>query len=314
MEHGYAFYPVKRFVAPAPVPYIATEKQLPKNQKILMFLPHSDDGRYFGSTLHLLNGRNTLKIIVMSPGYHGVDQDISVDKKNQVRWKEALRWAKRLGLDGKQLIAFRADRTYSTRRIDLGELERLRTLIESEAPTAVFIPHLSDTSQAINYNTRAMVVESLVGWMEEMHKRDPMRLRPVIVVEYPTNHVPILPPSDKNFMIFFTDPEIIKLRKQANLEHKSQILSCFDMTEIMAEAVHAISEADTLHYLQKRRHVAEYLSGITVDPRTSRGEHFGMTQLNVKGNPPAIVEMRIDFPLSEDDEKGWNGEWKTGIK
>jgi LmbE family N-acetylglucosaminyl deacetylase len=306
MEHSYAFHPVKRFVAPAPPPFIVTEKELPTQQKILVFLPHSDDGRYFGASLHLLNKQNQVRIIVVSPGHHGVDEDWPVSKKILVRWKESQRWAKILGFSKNQMLNFRADRTYISQKIDLAELKRLQKLIQEEAPSMVFIPHISDTAQAINYNSRAMVMKSLLWWIEETHKKDSSHDWPVIVAEYPTNHVPILPPSDKNFVIFFTDPKITRLRREANIEHKSQGLSCFDLTEKLVEAVHAISEADTLHHLQKRRQYAEILSGITVDPRTSRGEHFGVTKMIVKGKPPVIIEERIEFPLSEEDKRLWN--------
>jgi hypothetical protein len=180
-----------------------------------------------------------------------------------------------------------------------------------EEPSMVFIPHLSDTAQAINYNARAMVVRSLLGLVDLHYRSEPCRTNPLIVVEYPTNHVPILPPSDKNFVIFFTDPKITDLRRRANQEHVSQSPSCYDMTEKLVEAVHAIAEADTLHYLHKRRHMAECLSGVTVDPRTSRGEHFGVTKMDVKGDPPAIVEERMVFPLSEEDKSVWNREIAT---
>jgi LmbE family N-acetylglucosaminyl deacetylase len=306
MRHDYGFIPVKRFVVPAPTPYLATEKELPRNHKILVFLPHSDDGRYFGATLHLLNKRNIVKVIIMSPGYQGVDQDLTIKQKIDLRWKEALRWAVTLGLVRGQMINFRADQTYNTQHIHAGELEKLQRLIARESPSAVFIPHLSDTAQAINHNTRAMVVESLIGWLESVHRRKRGPARPVIVVEYPTNHVPILPPSDKNFVIFFTDPEATRLRREANLEHKSQSPACFDMTEKLVEALHAISEADTLHYAQKRRQVAECIIGVTIDPRTARGEQFGVTLMRVHGVPPSIIEQRISFPLVGADKSVWN--------
>ncbi len=306
MEHTYGFIPVKRFVVPAPAPYLATEKELPRNHRILVFLPHSDDGRFFGATLYLLNKRNRIRIVIMSPGYHGVDQDLTIDQKIRLRWKEALRWARALGLTRDQLVNFRADQTYNTQQIHEGELERLERLIAREAPTAVFVPHLSDTAQAINYNTRAMVVESSIGWIEKIHRRNPLLYRPLIVVEYPTNHVPILPPSDKNFVIFFTDPEVTRLRREANLEHKSQSPACFDMTEMLVEALHAISEADTLHYLQKRHQVVECISGIAVDPRTSRGEQFGVSVIRVQGDPPTLIEQRLPFPISGRDKSVWN--------
>jgi LmbE family N-acetylglucosaminyl deacetylase len=306
LEHTYGFSPVKRFVAPAPAPYLVTEKDLPRHHRILVFLPHSDDGRYFGATLSLMDKWNQVKVIIMSPGYHGVDQDLTVEQKIRLRWTEALRWAGTLGLNKRQLGNFRADQTYNTQQINEGELIRLRRLIRRESPTMVFIPHLSDTAQAINHNTRAMVVESLLWWIEKIHKANPRRYRPVIVVEYPTNHVPILPPSDKNFVIFFTDPEPTRLRREANLEHRSQSPACFDLTEQLVEALHAISEADTLHYLHKRRQVAECITGITVDPRTSRGEQFGVTLMCVKGEPPTIIERRIAFPLSAEDNRIWD--------
>lgn len=295
-------------MTPAPVPFIATESALPNNQRILVFLPHSDDGRYFGGSLHLLNRRNAVRIVVMSPGYLGVDQDLPVEEKIRLRREEAVSWSRVLGFKPDQLVDFRADRTYTSQSVDEGELERLRSFIAEESPTMVFIPNLSDTAQAVNYNTRAMVVASILSFIEERHRRNPSGLSPLLLVEYPTNHVPILPPSDRNFVIFFNDPVLSRLRREANLEHRSQSTSCFDLTESLVEAVHAISEADTIHYLQKRQSCAEGLRSITVDPRTSRGEHFGVTKLDVKGDPPAIVEIRLEFPLSETDKQIWNRE------
>jgi hypothetical protein len=307
------FRPVERFIRPAPVPHIVTEKELPTGHRVLVFLPHSDDGRFFGGTLHLLNRSNRVKVVVMSPGFHGVDQDLSVEEKIRLRWEEALAWGAALGFDAGRITAFRADRTYTSQKVDPADQERLDGLVASEAPTLVFLPHLGDTAQAINYNTRAMVVSSLLRWIGGRDGRGPGPgpLPPLFVAEYPTNHMPILPPSDKNFVIFFTDPEITRLRREANLEHRSQSPSCFDLTEKLVEAVHAISEADTLHYLQRRRHYAECLSGVTVDPRTSRGEHFGLTTLEVRGVPPAVVEDRVSFPLSERLSHFWNREEKS---
>jgi hypothetical protein len=301
----YGFYPVKRFVTPAPVPYIVTEKELPQNHRILVFLPHSDDGRYFGGTLHLLNNRNEVGIVVISPGYLGVDQNLGEEEKTEIRWKEGLRWAEVLGIGSERMANFRADRTYKTQQIDMEELDRLQKMILEVSPTMVFVPHLGDTAQAINYNSRAMVIKSLLGLVERQVQHDPFGYRPVIVVEYPTNHIPILPPSDKNFVIFFTDPKIIELRRRANLEHLSQSPACFDMTEKLVEAIHAIAEADTFQYY-KNRQIAECLVGVHIDPRTSRGEHFGVTKLSVKGDPPAIVEERMEFPLAQADRLLWN--------
>ncbi len=308
VELTYGFRPVSRFVTPAPVPYIATEKELPRNHRILVFLPHSDDGRYCGATLHLLNPGNRMAIVIMSPGYQGVDQDIPLEAKAEVRWSEARRWAEVLGFTESQLINFRADQTYASQQIDPGELDRLTQLVLAERPTMVLVPPLADTAQAINYNMRAMVFRSLLLRVEQERRTAGAAYRPVIVVEYPTNHVPILPPSDKNFVLFFTDPRVTELRRQANLEHQSQNPAHFQLTERMVEAMHAIAEADTLRYLQKRRHVAERLVGVCIDPRTSRGEHFGVTRLCVAGDPPVIVEERMAFPLSDADRALWSGD------
>jgi LmbE family N-acetylglucosaminyl deacetylase len=306
MEPTYDFFPAQRFVTPAPVPYIATEKELPRQHRVLVFLPHSDDGRYCGATLHLLNPANTITIVVVSPGYQGVDQDLPLEAKSQLRWNETRRWAEILGFSESQLINFRADQTYASQQIDPGEHDRLQQLVLAERPTLVFVPPLSDTAQAINYNTRAMVFQSLRVRVEHEFRAGPTSYRPVIVVEYPTNHVPILPPSDKNFVLFCTDPCVTELRRRANLEHQSQSPAHFHLNERLVEAIHAIAEADTLRYLQKRRHVAERVVGVNIDPRTSRGEHFGVTRLCVTGDPPAIVEERMVFPLSDADRALWD--------
>src|SRR5574342_371052 len=72
---------VKRNRPIAPVPYIHTEAGLPIGQKALVFLPHSDDGRYIGCSLSLMNRltgpgqrpSNDMRIIVVASGYRSVE-------------------------------------------------------------------------------------------------------------------------------------------------------------------------------------------------------------------------------------------------
>jgi LmbE family N-acetylglucosaminyl deacetylase len=220
------FKPVKRQQAPAPIPHIISEKDLPRGHKALVFLPHSDDGAYIGATLHLMNkpqGKerkrpNDMKVVVVSPGHHGVHSDAPKEKKTQNRLEEAQCWGEMLGFGPEQMHYFGAEKTYEVRAaIDRSEQKRMERYIRDQQPTMVFVPSIHDTSQHINFNTRRMVLRAVNRWIEDGHNEG--KKREVMVVEYPTNHVPILPPSDKNFDVAFTDPNLTLVKHEANRAH-----------------------------------------------------------------------------------------------
>jgi LmbE family N-acetylglucosaminyl deacetylase len=305
MIDRYHFKSVKRFVFPAPVPYIFREDDLLRNHKIMVCLPHSDDGRYCGCTLHLLNKNNDMRIVIVSPGYRGVEEPQSIDQKTELRWKEALSWAEKLGFRADQIINFRADKTYRTQRINGKDMRRLFALYEKEKPTAVFLPHISDTAQAINYHTRKMVMKAVLHGLKLQAENNQEKIKPVLLFEYPTNHVPLLPPSDKNLTIFFEDPNLAKIKHDANLAHKSQSIAYFDIQGKFAEAMMAIEQADTIYHASKRLHLAESLSSVEVNPQTSRGEHFGVTKISLQKARRLFTEERIRFPLSNGDKRLW---------
>ena len=56
-----------------------------------------------------MNKINNVKIVIISPGHHGVDENIPKQKKMEKRWSEAVCWAECLGYTPDQLIDFRAD-------------------------------------------------------------------------------------------------------------------------------------------------------------------------------------------------------------
>jgi len=172
----------------------------------------------------------------------------------------------------------------------------------------VFVPHVSDTAQHINVYTRQMLQKSVVGWFERRHVAGEKGLR-LFVVEYPTNHVPILPPSDKNLIVAFTDPMYAEIKHQSNKAHVSQEPKQFDMVEKFIEAVDAVRESDdTFQISRAGRRFSRYLSGVQLNPRRSRGEHFGVTCLSIRcreGKEPVIVEERVKFPMSQDARQGW---------
>ena len=308
MGNEYQCKSVQRYVVPAPIPHIITEKDLPKNHKILVILPHSDDGRYFGSSLFFLNKTNDVKIAIMSTGHHGVETNISKKRKILQRWNEAISWAKMLGYGIEQLINFRADKTYSTETIDETDMQKLHWFMEYEKPSLIFVPHISDTGHAINFNSRIMAIRAMSCWMTDRHKRNVNDKKTVLVAEYPTNHVPILPPSDKNFIVMFTDPSIAEIKHQANKCHVSQKSTGFDMTERMVEAIETVTEAEDIYQANKRRKYARLLSDVDIDTNISRGEHFGITKMSVKiiRSVPFIIEERLKFPLNKSDTNKWN--------
>lgn len=296
------------------VPYIIREDGLPRGQKILVFLPHSDDGRYIGATLSMMNRaeggrpRNDMRIVVVCPGYHSVEGDLSSAEKSAIRRNEALAWGGRLGFAPEQFVFFDAERTYASRRCAPEDQERMDEFVRRERPSMVCVTHLSDVAQHTNACTRAMVlgaVARLVG----QERLGGGGVGGVFVVEYPTLHVPILPPADKTLIVAFSDPTFPAIKHEANAFHKSQESKFFDMMGRFVEAIDALSCADTV--LEARRAgegVARDLSDVTLNPVKSRGEHFGVTRLRVgqARTVPVIVEERVRFPLLPEDGRAWD--------
>jgi LmbE family N-acetylglucosaminyl deacetylase len=308
---------VKRNRPIAPVPYIHTEAGLPIGQKALVFLPHSDDGRYIGCSLSLMNKRsgpgerpsNDMRIIIVASGYRSVEGNLSKEEKAETRQRETLRWADLLGYRPEQVLFFGAEETYEARRGILPrDQERMDALVAAEAPTLVFVPHLSDTAQHINYYARKMVMRAVTRWLAEGHAHGRSD-RDVIVMEYPTNHVPILPPSDKNFIIAFTDPALAERKHEANKAHKSQDAKGFDVMEKFIEAIDALRESDDVFQISRAgRRFSRALSDVRPNPRRSRGEHFGVTRLLIRPSrdgEAVIVEERLKFPLNAASRLRW---------
>jgi LmbE family N-acetylglucosaminyl deacetylase len=296
------------------LPFIIQEDDLPRGQRILVFLPHSDDGRFIGATLSLLNRaeggqpRNQVRIVVVCPGYRSVEGDMTNEEKGQLRRGEALCWARELGFSPEQVLFFGADRTYARRRIEAGEQERMDRLVREERPTVVLLTHVSDIAQHANHCTRSMALNAVTRWMTEEH-RSGRGEREVLVVEYPTLFVPILPPSDKNVIVAFSDPAIAQTKYRADLCHRSQERKYLEMLGRLVEAIDVLSGADAV--CEARRagtRFARQLSTVALNPVKSKGEHFGVTRLRIgKARGGAgIVEERLKFPLSSLDGKSWS--------
>ena len=299
----------------APVPYIQTEDGLPTGQRVFVFLPHSDDGRYIGGSLYLMNRRrngrplNRVDIVMMASGYRGVKGELSRDEKSDVRKSEAACWAETLGFRRRQVVFFDAEGTYEGRKgIRPNDQERMDGLIACERPTMVFLPHISDTARHITFYTRQMVLKSAVRWLA--HRQVEGEEEPgVFVVEYPTDHVPLLPPSDKNLIVAFTDTFYAELKHQANKAHVSQEPKQFDLMEKFVEAIEALGESDDASQMSRAgQRFSRLLSDVPVNPRQSRGEHFGVTCLHGAGrdgNACSIVESRLQFPLDPETRDRW---------
>lgn len=297
------------------VPYIIREDDLPRNQKILVFLPHSDDGRYIGATLSLLNHgeagrpRNELLIVVVCPGYHSVEGALSNAGKTAIRREEALAWGGRLGFRPEQFLFFDAEQTYATHRCAPADQARLDALVRAEGPSMVFVPHRSDVAQHTNVCTRSMVLNALVRQVGR-RSRGATASGGVFIIEYPTLHVPILPPADKTVIVAFSDPTFPAIKHEANACHKSQESKFFDMMGRFVEAIDAVSGADTVLEARRARDcLSRELSEVTLNPVKSRGEHFGITRLRARRTRqgPAIIEERVKFPLQPEHRRLWDG-------
>ena len=296
------------------LPFIIREDELPRNQRVLVFLPHSDDGRFIGGTLSLLNRaeagrpRNRVKIIVVCPGYRSVEGQLTNQQKGEIRRGEALCWSRELGFAPEQVLFFGAEKTYAKRRCDTGDQARMDLLVREELPTTVFLPHISDVAQHANHCTRTMVLNALVRWMGG-EERSGSSAREVLIVEYPTLYVPILPPSDKNVIVTFGDTAIAQIKHRADLCHHSQERKYLEMLGRLVEAIDVLSGADVVGEARRAgERFARHLSTVALNPVKSKGEHFGVTKLRMEPAPgkPDIVEEKLHFPLSERDEEHWN--------
>jgi LmbE family N-acetylglucosaminyl deacetylase len=304
---------VKRNRPVGVIPFIIWEDELPRNQRILVFLPHADDGRFIGATLSQINSpeggrpRNRVRIAIVCPGYRSVEGDLSQEQKSLLRAGESLCWSRELGYAPEQVLQFRADRTYARRRIDREEQARMDQLIRDERPTMVLLNHVSDIAQHANHCTRTMVLSALTRWLAAEGSHDG-GAREVFLIEYPTLYVPILPPGDKNVIVAFSDPTFPQIKHRANLCHRSQDAKFLEMLGKLVEAVDVLSGADAV--CEARRAGSRFskrLSSVALDPVKSRGEHFGVTRLIIDATrrEPTIVEERVRFPLSAEDVDRW---------
>ena len=173
----------------------------------------------------------------------------------------------------------------------------------------IFVPHKSDIAQHTNASSRTMVLSSLTRWIGRECRSGEQR-KAIFVVEYPTLHVPILPPSDKTIIVAFSDPSFPAIKHVANQCHKSLESKYFDMMGRFVEAIDALSGADAI--LEARRtgdRATCRISDVTLNPIKSRGEHFGITRLRLEqpGAVPVIIEERVRFPLSAEIGRLWRG-------
>jgi LmbE family N-acetylglucosaminyl deacetylase len=304
---------VKRNRPVGVIPFIIWEEELPRGQRVTAFLPHADDGRFIGATLSLLNRteggqpRNRVRIAIVCPGYRSVEGGQSVEARSTLRAEEAVAWGRELGYAPEQLLQFRADRTYAGRRVDHGDQARMHQLIRQERPTMVMLNSISDVAQHANHCTRTMVLRSLTAWLAEEASRSD-GAREVLVVEYPTLYVPILPPADKNVIVAFRDPAFAQIKHRANRCHVSQDAKYLEMLGKLVEAVDVLSGADVVCEARRAgKRFSKRLSDVALDPVRSRGEHFGVTRLRLAAAlpEPLIVEERVQFPLSAEDVNSW---------
>lgn len=297
------------------LPFVTASGGLPQRQKVLVFLPHSDDGRFIGATLSLMNAkegpapRNDVKIVLVCPGYRSVEGDLARTEKSRLRWEEALRWGEVLGFSPEQLINFNAVKTYEARRCVPEDVRRMDALVEDEWPTMIFVPHVSDVAQHSNYNTRRLALHAVSRCLAG-RCRDHGAGQDMLIVEYPTLHVPILPPADRNLIVVIDDLSLALTKHKANEAHQSQCSKLFDVMGRFIEAVDALSGADdVLQAMRGDLPTAKHFAGVCLNPRESRGEHFGITRLKVAPGAagPVLVEERLEFPLSKPDDRRWRG-------
>jgi hypothetical protein len=130
-----------------------------------------------------------------------------------------------------------------------------------------------------------------------------------MVVEYPTLFVPILPPSDKNVIVAFSDPAFTLIKYRAEQCHRSQRTKYLEMLGKLVEAIDVLSGADAVCEARRAgERFSKHLSEVALNPVKSKGEHFGVTRLRVgeARGVPAVVEERLRFPLSARDGESWS--------
>lgn len=311
------FVPMEINPEPAPISHITTEDGLPKRQRALVFWPHSDDGIYHGASLSFMNARmlgrptrrNYMKLVIVSPGYRGVPGEGTKKEKSERRWTEAVAAGYLLGFDENQhMVNFNAVKTYEQRRIHKADQRRMDALVKREAPTLVMLPSTLDTEQRININTRKMVMASLRKWMAREYRAG--RPKEISIMEYPTNHLPLLTPSGRNYMIDFTHRGYVDMKHTANRAHTSQEVEGkgrgLVQRSMMVEAQGKLMHGDELSQMRRiSRKVERQLRGIKVDATSGRGEEFLLARLKVetRKGKPVIVHKRFRTPLSPTDRR-----------
>lgn len=281
-----------------PVRIVINERQLPRGQKVLVVLPHSDDGIFMGASLHEMNKpiagkpRNKMKILVYSPGYRGVDKPGTPEQKAEMRWGEALRWGEILGFRPGQFHNFNALRTYNSGRIHPEDQMSMDKYIAGQKPSMVFVPPRLDTEQKANINTYNSTMTAIKRFLQAEHRRG--RAREIMVVEYPTDHVPVLPPVHKNLVVGFSNPEIAEIKHKAADAHESQGERQLDAGTRMVEAFSSTTAREDEHR-DFGRSIAKTDLGSMRGPL--RSEHFGLSVMRVekRRGRPVIVQRRLNF-------------------
>jgi LmbE family N-acetylglucosaminyl deacetylase len=179
---------------------ISKKKMIPKNKKILFFCAHPDDDVISSGGLiyKLVKNKNDVLCVYLTSSPLGVLGKKSLIEKRKIRSKEALVACMLLGCRTMFL-----DLDKPRLEVDDSTIDRIRKLMQDEAPSMIFLPPANDA-----HPTHRKVHEIITRTGKQAERW---------IYETWT-------PLPKPNFIFFFDDALMKIKKKAISCHKSQLI------------------------------------------------------------------------------------------
>ena len=120
-----------------------SSKELPKNKKIVVFSPHPDDDVIsMGATIiKLIENKNEVSCVYLTPSPKGVLGDISVEEKIKIRENEAIEACKIIG--AKPIFSY-LDRNEEKINLSNDNINKILNILKAERPDIVALNHKED--------------------------------------------------------------------------------------------------------------------------------------------------------------------------
>jgi len=282
---------------------IISETELPKNHRILCFLPHPDDVRFIGCCLKTLSLDNELMLIIMASGHHAIlKQEMSVEKKKEIRKEEMRAWSETIAISGQTLHFLEAEETYERKTITEEDQDKVTRLIRNENPSMIMIPHRDDVLQAVNRCTRTMVGRGVAAGIPEREQRQE-RVTPLLILEYPTLYNPFISFKYRNLNVLITDSELSEKKHRANKAFRSLDRTYIDLTERCVEAYDASCLSEYVSQYNSRCTITSHIQ--CIDARQCRCEHYHISILRHKEQEGTLLlcQQSLEYPLASREKR-----------